>query len=328
MRCTLTGWEADIALTWFTAFASIALMMGIAVWLSKRSAAAFLVVVLAAAASLRATFSLLFGSRDLEPLLQQANGFAGWLFQAAWVPQHLMSASCAVAAMMVLVHYAERQSALRLLSLVVIVTAGFESSSYVGGVTFAVAALAAAPLLFAAVEPGRRMRFGAGLAAAAVLTVGLAAPFIHDQLATVAARGGGIPIGFHAARFSATCFRRRCAACSMSRPFGSFCCRSSFPRPSSPGAIALLAWRGAPPAPEKTAVAVLTALAGAGLAISWLLVGTLGDNNDLGLRAVLPAAMVLIAAAAAGMMLARISLGDRGGGARPDFCSACPTPRA
>ena len=30
-----SGWEADIALTWFTAFASLCLMMGIAVWLSK-----------------------------------------------------------------------------------------------------------------------------------------------------------------------------------------------------------------------------------------------------------------------------------------------------
>jgi hypothetical protein len=36
---------------------------------------------------------------------------------------------------------------------------------------------------------------------------------------------------------------------------------------------------------------------------SWLLASTLGDNNDLGLRAVLPAASVLIAAAAAGVML-------------------------
>jgi hypothetical protein len=39
------------------------------------------------------------------------------------------------------------------------------------------------------------------------------------------------------------------------------------------------------------------------LVISWVLVSTLGDNNDLGLRAVLPAAMILIAAAAAGIML-------------------------
>src|SRR5580700_1554745 len=155
----LTSWEADIALTWFTAFASLSLMMGAAVWLSKRSGSAFLVVALAAAASLRATLSLVFGSRDLEPFLQQSNGFAGWLFQAAWVPQHLMSASCAVAAMLLLVDYTRRQSALRLLSLVLVLAAGFESSSYVGGVTFAIAALAATPVLFAATATAQRVRF-------------------------------------------------------------------------------------------------------------------------------------------------------------------------
>ena len=30
-----SGWEADIGLTWFTAFASLALMMGLAVWLEQ-----------------------------------------------------------------------------------------------------------------------------------------------------------------------------------------------------------------------------------------------------------------------------------------------------
>ena len=49
----VSGWEADIGLTWFTAFASLSLLMGLAVWLSKRSAAAIWVVALAAAASLR-----------------------------------------------------------------------------------------------------------------------------------------------------------------------------------------------------------------------------------------------------------------------------------
>jgi len=53
---------------------------------------------------------------------------------------------------------------------------------------------------------------------------------------------------------------------------------------------------------EKTAVSIFIALAGAGLFVAWLLVSTLGDNNDLGLRAVLPAALVLIVGAAVGMM--------------------------
>jgi len=61
--------------------------------------------------------------------------------------------------------------------------------------------------------------------------------------------------------------------------------------------------RGGAPPPEKLATAALACLAAAGLSASWLLASTLGDNNDLGLRAVLPAASVLIAAAAAGLML-------------------------
>jgi hypothetical protein len=49
------------------------------------------------------------------------------------------------------------------------------------------------------------------------------------------------------------------------------------------------------------AAAAFAALAGTGLAIGWLLVSTLADNNDLGWRAILPAAMVLIVFAAIGL---------------------------
>ena len=83
---------------------------------------------------------------------------------------------------------------LLLLTLVLVVVAGFESSTYVGGITFAIAALAAAPLLLAAIEPAQRLRFFAGMAVAAVLVVCLAAPFLDNQLMAVAARGGNDPI--------------------------------------------------------------------------------------------------------------------------------------
>ena len=127
-----SGWEADIGLTWFTAFASLALMMGVAVWLGGRSAAAIFVVLLAAAASLRAVLGALFGSYTLAPFLSEPNGFAGWLFQAAWAPQHLMAASCVVLAMLLVASYAHRPRLLPLLPLVLTVVAGFESSTYVG----------------------------------------------------------------------------------------------------------------------------------------------------------------------------------------------------
>ena len=300
----VSGWEADIGLTWFTALASLSLLMGISVWLSKRSAAAIWVVALAAAASLRGVLSWIFGPYALEPFLAPPTGFAGWLFQAAWAPQHLMSASCVVMAMLLIARHAQRQSVLLLLTLVLVVVAGFESSTYVGGITFAIAALVAVALLVVAIEPARRLRFLVGMAVAAVLVVCLAAPFLNNQLMAVAARGQNNPIVLRhfavlGAMFPAA-FRRLLdwpAYWLVLLPI-------ELPATYVVGVMALVAMlrSGALP-PEKLATAALACLAAAGLLASWLLASTLGDNNDLGLRAVLPAASVLIAVAAAGLLL-------------------------
>jgi hypothetical protein len=300
----VSGWEADIGLTWFTAFASLSLLMGISVWLSKRPAAAIWVVALAAAASLRAVLSWIFGSYALEPFLAAPTGFAGWLFQAAWAPQHLMSASCVVAAILLIARYAQRQSVLLLLSLVLIVVAGFECSTYVGGITFAIAALAAAPLLIAAMEPARRLRFLAGMAVAAVLVVCLAAPFLKNQLMAVAARGDSDPIVLRHFAVLGTMFPAALRRALDWPAYWLILLPIELPATYVAGVIALAAMlrSGAPPS-QKLVTAALACLAAAGLLASWLLASTLGDNNDLALRAVLPAASVLIAAAAAGAML-------------------------
>ena len=46
-----SGWEADIAMTWFTAFSSLALMLGLANWFSGRATAPLWVLLLNAALS-------------------------------------------------------------------------------------------------------------------------------------------------------------------------------------------------------------------------------------------------------------------------------------
>jgi hypothetical protein len=300
-----SGWEADIGLTWFTAFASLTLMMGIAVWLSKRSAAAVWVVVLATAGSLWSTLWRIASADDLMPFMLPPVGLAGWLFQSTWAPQHLMSAACVITAMLVVVQYARRQSLALLVILALVVAAGFESSTYVGGVTFAIAALVSAPILLAAIEPGRRPRFTIGLAVAAVLAAALAAPFIRDQIAAVAARGGGPPIVIGHFEILGDMFPPLLRRLLDLPAYWLLLLPIEFPATFVAGSIALaVVLRGAKPGPEKTATAVLAALTGVGLCASWLLVSTLGDNNDLGLRAVLPATMVLIVATAVGMMLA------------------------
>jgi len=301
----VSGWEADIGLTWFTAFASLTLMMALAVWLSRRASAAILVVALAASGSLREVLNYCFGSNELKPFLQQSSGFAGWLFQSAWVPQHLMAASGAIAAMLLLVHYAQRPKLSYIVTLALVVAASFESSAFVGGVTFAIAALAATPLLLFAIEGKRRVTAILGLALAGALALGLAAPSIRDQLAFIAARGGDGAIGIHPFEVLGEMVPPTLRSILDLPAYWLILLPLEFPASFIAGAIALVAMLGPRVAtPEWTAARALGVLAGAGLAISWLLVSRLGDNNDLALRAILPAAMILIAFAAAGMLAA------------------------
>ena len=81
------------------------------------------------------------------------------------------------------------------MTIALLVVAGFESSAFVGGVAFARCRLGCCP------DPARRGRpadGGCALSAdspiAALLVVCLIAPFVRDQLAAIAARGGGRPI--------------------------------------------------------------------------------------------------------------------------------------
>jgi len=190
--------------------------------------------------------------------------------------------------------------------LVLVVAAGFESSSFVGGVTFAMAALVAAPILLAGTEPALRRRFALGLAVAAVLAVCLAAPFVLDQLAAVKARSGDSPIVVDPYAVFGEAFPHTLRRLLDIPAYWLILLPIELPAAYVAGAIALtVALRSVPPRPEKLAVAALACLAGTGLVVSWLLVSTLGENNDLGLRAIIPAAMVLIVAAAAGFFHAR-----------------------
>ena len=300
----VSGWEADIGLTWFTAFASLTLMMALAVWLSRRAGAAFLVVALAASASLREAFFLFFGNYGLEPFLQRPSGFAGWLFQSAWVPQHLMAASAAIVSMLLLAHYARRQQLACLITLALVVAASFESSAFVGGVTFALAALGATPFLLGAIERKRRLIGVAGLVLAGAVALGIAAPFIGDQLAFVAARGSAGAIGILPFEVLGEMFPETLRRVLDLPAYWLILLPLEFPASFIAGAIALVVMLRSRAIPESTTTKALGVLAAAGLLISWLLVSRLGDNNDLALRAVLPAAMILIVFAAAGALAA------------------------
>ncbi len=168
----ISGWEADAALTWFSAFASLSLMMGLAAWFAGRAAAALWVGVLALGGSLRFPLWLLLGTERVNNFLLPATGLGGWLFQASWVPQHLMAGGCVVLAIFLIgrLGFVPKEhgpvSYLTLLpvaALVLVVVAGFETSTWIGGITFAAAAPVAGLVRLAQLAPAQRLPFMATL---------------------------------------------------------------------------------------------------------------------------------------------------------------------
>ena len=296
----VSGWTADIALTWVTAFASLAVMMGLAVRLAGRRSAAMWVVPLALAASLRPLLGMIWSADRLDAVLQPATGFAGWLFQSPWVPQHLMAASCVVTAVVLTGGLAER-GILRVGALALLAAAAFGSSTWVGGVTFALAAPVIGAALLWQAERGQRLRLLARFAIAGIAAIALAAPFLLDQLALAASRDVGSvvldPMEVLGAAFPDPLRRQ------LDLPaYWLVLLPVELPAIIITGALAAVALLRAPLDRDVgRETLVLALLAAVALAVSWLLASTLGGNNDLGWRAVLPAVAVLTVFAAAGI---------------------------
>jgi hypothetical protein len=184
-----------------------------------------------------------------------------------------------------------------------VAAAGFESSTWIGGFAFAASALVAAPLLFFASERNARWRLLGALLVAAIIAAIVAAPFLRDQFAAVAARSTESPIAVMPhdvfGEITPAWLRR------LLDPPGFWLVflpveLTAIYIPGVMALVAFLACRDLDP-DRRRAVLALAALAVASLAISWLLVSTLADNNDLAWRAVLPAAMALTVFSAAGL---------------------------
>jgi hypothetical protein len=298
------GWAADAAMTWFSAFASLAVMVGLAVWLSRSASAAVVVVILAATASGRYLLWQLFGAENVDAVLSRPAGFAGWLFQAPWVPQHIMSATSVVIAMFLMAQLAHRRNALGIATLGPLAAAGFESSTWIGGFTFAAAGLMAVPALLIHAGPKQAWPFLGALAAAGIVALGFAAPLLHDQIVATATRSAGSPISIMPHEVLGEHFSAGLRRIVDPPGFWLIFLPLELPAIFVPGVIALgaLILTRDLESDRKRAVWAFAALVAASLVISWLLVSTPGDNNDLGWRAVLPGAMVLTVFAAVGLV--------------------------
>jgi hypothetical protein len=305
----LTGasdWEADIAMTWFAAFSSLALMLGLANWFSGRATALLWVLLLNAALSCRVVLAGLFGTEAVHQVLMPATGFGGWLFQAAWVPQHIAAASAVILALFFLGRLAVECSPLLLATLVLLAVAGYESSTWIGGVLFPVAAAMTGGMLLIEAVPRRRMSLLSWCSAAAILTICLAWPLLHDQFLATEMRAGGSPIAFRPFAVLATAFHDGLRRTWDLPAYWLVLLPLEFPAVYVTGTVSLWAYlRRSNPVgggdEQRQAAKIFALLAAASLVCAGLFASTIGNNNDLGWRAVLPGVVVLTVFAAVGL---------------------------
>ena len=304
----ISGWEADAALSFFTGFATLAVTIGLAVWLSGRAASALWVVALAATGSLRPVLNALFGVDAVERIAGYPTGLGGWLFQASWAPQHAASAVIALLSLLLLVQLAKRPNALAAFLLALTMAAGFESSTWVGGVAFPLAALPVALYLLARAAPPQRLRILIGFAAAALLALLLISPFVYDQVQMAALRGGEAPIAIEPTLFLDDKIADRFGEWLNWPAFWLVYLPVEFPAFYMTGLAALVVILKDRTSDDerRTLVMAFALTIPVSLMASWLMVSTLGENNDLGWRAVLPGLLLLMVFAAAG--LSRLTL--------------------
>jgi hypothetical protein len=304
----ISGWEADAAMVGFTAYASMLLMMSLAAALSARDAAddkvrrrtavaVALVAALSLTGSLRQLMVLLIGWDGVHSLLSTYTGLAGWMVQASWVPQHMQSACCVVLAVLLLIDLADRPRPAAVLIVACLAAAGFGSSTWVGGITFALCALGAGVVGLSAAKGRQKLGFGSAALGAAVLALGLSLPLLQAEFGALGSRQGGAPIGLHpyevVGNWAPEGLRR-----VMDLPaFWLILLPVELLAIYPVGIVALALHLRKTRTPSDQGLAVLTLFS---LATAWLLVSTIG-NNDLGWRAILPAVLVLTAFTGAAM---------------------------
>jgi hypothetical protein len=297
------AWAADIALTAFTAFSTLSLMMGFAVWIGGRASAAYFVVLLAFAASLHPVVEFLLPPETLYSYMLPPTGFAGWLFQTTWAPQHVASASCVVLSAYLLRRLARQPSALAVVALGLVGAAGFQSSTWVGGIVFGAAAPLTAVVLVIGCAPRDRLRFLVSCGVAGLITVTLAFPFLRDQAAASAARGGESPIAFQALEVFNDGVPETWRPILDVPGYWLVLLVMEFPAIYLPGVFSLIGTLRTKLASgdEMQTSRAFATLALVSLVIAGTFTITFADNNDLGWRAVLPGIFILTMFAATGL---------------------------
>ena len=289
------GWTADVAATWFTAFSSLVLMCGLAFRFSNaRSASAFFVLAISLGGSLRPILAALMGNNRLDAVLEPPTGLGGWLFQTSWSPHHVAAGTTTVLFVVVLYWLSRQVTAVGTVILGFIVAAGFASSFWVGGITFILCATVAGLIILFATDYGRRLTLLVSMLAAAVIVVFIVFPLLSAQLHSAGERGAGFPITLMPFPVLGPAIPANLRVLLDPLAYWLILLPIQFPLIWPIGAIATFRLR----LTTDTLVAPLAGAALASFTVGAFFMSTVGENNDLGWRAIIPGILIFTAISA------------------------------
>jgi hypothetical protein len=206
-----------------------------------------------------------------------------------------------VLAFFLIVQLATSPSIVLVATLALVVAAGFETSTWVGGVTFATAAPIIGIILL--LGRGPRLRFLVGATLAAALALVLVAPLALDQYAATAARGGGPTLAVEPIGVFEDFVSEDFTAIIDLPGYWLLLLPIEFPAIYLTGLVALvqLVRLGILDALRKATALAFASLIVVSLVMAWLMASTIGENDDLGWRAILPGAVGLTIFSAVGL---------------------------
>jgi hypothetical protein len=195
------------------------------------------------------------------------------------------------------------------IALGLVASAGFQCSAWVGGIVFALAAAVIVWQLLSTMDAAGRRPFLLRTGVAAAISLLVSAPFIIDQIALTALRGGRLPLVIAPVEVLGGAFPEGLRRLLDLPAYWLIYLPVEFPAfylAGLVGMFALLRDRSRDAATHQLA-RTLALLAAASLVAAWLLRSVIANNNDLGWRAILPAVMLLAAFASAGIVRWRTS---------------------
>ncbi|HHU1438233.1 Uncharacterised protein [Escherichia coli] len=191
----ISGWAADIVLTFITALTSLFVVCGLIKENSSGKLSTYVIGISALFGSQLVTYIDRITQGQIFEYIPREHPFESWIIQASWVPQHLMAASVVITSCYFMFSINKNHRWISSLVISMLISTGVGSSTWVGGVTFAVISIFL--FIFNLIANKSEWKFILSKwAFIACMAVIISLPLLINQI-SAAKPTGVFPIGIH-----------------------------------------------------------------------------------------------------------------------------------